>query len=213
MIELRERLGGVVAITSCVYYDARPYDHKGWWTKEQRCGGILAIAGVHTIDWMRAMCGEVTAVSAVAGPQIDLRYDFSDTLHVSLRFAEGAVATLNVSLGYPLRKYRESVGTQVVCRNGGMRLDTQLDHIDLHWQQRTGAEAHHKRFDDLGFETAYRKELHDFVRWITEGREPCLTWREGLRCVEVMEAAHRSAKEGGKVLKLPLYPELEPTLA
>ena len=67
----------------------------------------------------------------------------------------------------------------------------------------------HERFDDLGFQHAYRQEMGDFVNWGVEGTEPCLTWREGLRCVEVMEAAHRSAEAGGVVINLPLYPELE----
>ena len=48
------------------------------------------------------------------------------------------------------------------------------------------------------------------MRWIADGTEPCLTWREGLRCVEAMEAAHRSASQGGVPVRLPLYPELEP---
>src|SRR5207244_508630 len=41
MIELRDRLGPVAAITACMYFDARPYNHQGWWTKEALCGGLL----------------------------------------------------------------------------------------------------------------------------------------------------------------------------
>jgi len=210
MIELRERLGPAAAINTCLYYDARPYDHQGWWTSETKCGGLLDVAGVHTIDWLRAMCGDVANVRALAPPQIDPRYDFPDTLHVELQFRDGAVASLNVSLVYPLLKFRESVGARVLCREGGMHLDTFLDHIDLYWRHQSDQARHHERFDDLGFDRAYRLEIGDFVRWITDGSEPCLTWREGLRCVEVMEAAHRSAREGGRVIELPLYPELEP---
>lgn len=209
MIALREQLGSVAAITACLYYDARPYDHKGWWTLENECGGLLDIAGVHTIDWTRAMCGDVMTVCAMNGPQIDPRYDFSDTIHTLLQFRSGAVATINVSLKYPLQRFRESVGAQVVCREGGMHLATYLDHIDLFWQTRNDEHTRLERFDDLGFDHAYRKELGDFVRWITEGTEPCLSWQEGLRCVEVIEAAHRSAKRGGEVINFPLYPELE----
>jgi len=32
--------------------------------------------------------------------------------------------------------------------------------------------------------------------------EPCMTWEEGLKCVEVMEAALKSADAGGKVIEL-----------
>lgn len=209
MLDLRERLGPVVAITFVLYYDARPYDHKGWWTREAECGGTLDVTGVHDIDWMRAMAGDVATVRAVRGPQIDSRYDFPDTLHASLEFRSGAVGTVNVSFQYFLQKFRESVGMQVVCREGAMRLACYLDHIDLYWQHRSHSEMQHERFDDLGFNHAYRKEVGDFVRWITEGTAPCLNWVEGLRCVEVMEAAHRSAKQDGTIIHLPLYPELE----
>jgi predicted dehydrogenase len=213
MIELRERLGPVVGMVASLYYNARPYDHQGWWTREADCGGLLDIAGVHTIDWMRAMAGDVAAVRAVRGPQIDPRYDFPDTMHTTLEFRSGAVADLNVSLAYPLQKFRESVGPQAVCERGGMRLAAYLDHIDLYWQHQSDAEQTHERFDDLGFRGAYRKEIADFVRWIQEDRPPCLTWVEGLRCVEVMEAAHRSTREGGSILRMPLYPELEDSQA
>ena len=209
MIELRDRLGSVAATTSCYYHDSRPYDFKGWWTRKALCGGTLDVAGVHVVDWLRAMCGDVVTVRATAGPQIDSRYDFSDNLHVSLQFHSGAVADLTVSLSYPLLQFRESAGPLVVCRNGGIRFVPFLDHIDLYWQHRDDPEPHYERFDDLGFDHAFRKEIGDFVHWVTDGTQPCLTWREGLRCVEVMEAAHRSAMKAGEVIKLPLYPQLE----
>jgi len=209
MIKLREQLGQVLAITSCAYYDARPYDHQGWWTKRQQCGGTLPVIGVHIIDWMRGMCGDVATVRAVAAPQFDQRYDFPDTLHVTMQFHSGAVATLIVSLVYPLLKFREAGGPLVICRNGGMRFEPFLEHLDLYWQHRDDSEPKFERFDDLGFNHAYRQEFRHFVRWIDDGTEPCLTWREGLRCVEVMEAAHRSADQNGTVISLPLYPELE----
>lgn len=209
MIELCKHLREVVAITAALYYDARPYNFRGWWTREAQCGGTLDISGVHTTDWMRAMCGDIAAVRAIAPPQIDTRYDFPDTLHVTYQFHSGAVASLNVAHMYPLLKFRESGGPIVICREGGIRLVPFLDHVDLYWQHHGDLEPHHERFDDLGFDHAFRKEIGDFVRWITEGAEPCLTWREGLRCVEAMEAAHRSAKQGGAIIRLPLYPELE----
>jgi len=209
MIELREELGPVVAITSCLYHDGRPYAN-GWWTREAQSGGTLFMAGVHVIDWMRAMCGDVATVSAMAGVQISPSFDYPDNLHVSLQFHSGAIGSLNVSLTYPSLKFRESAGPLVVCQEGSIRFVPYLDHIDLYWQRLDEEEGHLECFDDLGFDYAFGKEIGDFVRWISDGSEPCLTWREGLRCVEIMEAARRSAKEDGKVIELPLYPELEP---
>ena len=50
----------------------------------------------------------------------------------------------------------------------------------------------------VGAEEALRKETREFVRWITDGTDPCLTWREGLRCVELIEAANRSKSHGSE---------------
>ena len=211
MIALREQLGPVLAINVACYWNIHHYNFPTWWQREELTGGLLTVSGVHVIDWMRAMCGDVARVSALAGLQTDPKYNYPDTLHVTLHFHSGAVASLTVSLHYPLLHFRESGGPQVVCREGGMRFLPYKDHLDLYWQRMDEADAHHERFDDLGFDHAYRLEVGDFVRWIKDGRAPCLTWREGLRCVEVMEAAHRSAKQNGVWLTLPLYPELEPT--
>ena len=90
-----------------------------------------------------------------------------------------------------------------------MRFVPYIDYIDIFHQHKNDAQPQHERFDDLGFDHAFHKEISDFVHWITHGTDPCLTWIEGLRCVEVMEAAHRSAKQNGAIIELPLYPELE----
>lgn len=211
MIELRKVLGRVLAISSCGYFDARPYRFaESWWGSQEKSGGTLMVSGVHIIDWMRAMCGDVSAVWAIAAPQVDSRFDFPDTLHVSLKFHSGAVSSLTVSLAFPPLKFRESGESQVVYQHGGARLVSHLKHLDLSWEH-SGEETppQHEIFDDLGFNHAYRKELQDFIRWIVDGTEPCLSWREGLRCVEIMEAAHHSAEAGGITVKLPLYPNLE----
>ena len=214
MIQLRELLGRVIAMSIVGYFDARPDDFKGWWVREAQSGGTLALSGVHELDWMRALCGDVAAVSAIAGPQVDPRYDFSDSAHVMLRFRTGAMGFLGVSLSYPLRRYRQVYGAEIACASGGMRLVTSLHDADLYWKLLSESEEHHERHeepggDPVGADEALRKETREFVRWINCGAEPCLTWKEGLRCVEIIEAARLSARQNGAWMTLPLYPELE----
>ena len=210
MIELKKQLGEVNAITTCCYHDARPYNfYDTWWNQKELSGGTLSLIGVHVIDWMRAMCSDVLSVQATTAPQVDSRWNFPDTLHVDLSFATGAIASLTVSLSFPVLKYRQSSGPLVICKNGGMQLEPHMDHINVHWQHMHEDHPHCERYDDLGYDHAYRKEIGDFVRWVTNNEQPCLTWEEGLRCVEVMEAAHRSTDQEGAMVKLPLYPDLE----
>ena len=203
-------LGPPLSITVAQYTDDRPYGFfDTWWADPARGGGFFHMHGVHVIDWFRAMCGAARDVHAVCGPQHDPRYGFRDILHATYRFHSGAVATITGGLSFPLHAFRESQGPWGECRHGGFKLVPALDHIDLYWQRLDAPAAEHERFDDLGFDHAYRREIGDFFRWIGSGAEPCLTWMEGLRCVEMMEGAYRSAQQDGRVVEFPLHPELE----
>ncbi|MDD9987885.1 MAG: Gfo/Idh/MocA family oxidoreductase [Spirochaetaceae bacterium] len=213
MVELTgdDLLGAPLSITVAQYTDNRPYEFFDTWWSDPACGGgFLHMHGVHVIDWFRAMCGDARDVHAVYGPQHDPRYGFRDVLHATYRFHSGAVATIAGGLSFPLHQFRESQGPWGECRHGGFKLVPALDHIDLYWQRLDAPAARHERFDDLGFDHAYRREIGDFFRWIGTGAEPCLTWVEGLRCVEMMEGAYRSAQQEGRVVEFPLHPELEP---
>lgn len=212
MIELsRTILGPPLAIQIPGFYDGGVYKLQGtWWAKKEKSGGIFDIAGVHSIDWMRAAAGNIVKAIAIAGPRRDLSYDFPDITAATYVFESGAVGTIQVALDWPLHKFRESFGPQVVCERGAMRMVPTPAFIDIFWKKDGEDEIHQDHFDDLGFDHAYNLEFGDFVRWVTEGRRPCLTWEEGLRCVEAMEAACRSADSGGTPVSLPLHPELEP---
>jgi predicted dehydrogenase len=200
VIELTDEalLGEDLAVTVTEYTDNRPYNFFGtWWADPQLSGGFFHMHGVRVIDWFRAMCGDAAKVIAMYGPQHDERYKFLDILHTTFQFESGGLATINGGLSYPLHKFRESQGPWAECRQGGFKLVPFLDHIDLYWQRLDEEEIHHERFGDLGFDHAYRLEIGDFVRWVQEEHPLCLTWVEGLRCVEMMEAAYRSAESGG----------------
>jgi UDP-N-acetyl-2-amino-2-deoxyglucuronate dehydrogenase len=203
-------LGAPLSITASIYADNRPTGFFGtWWADPKLCGGFFHAHGVHVIDWFRALCGDVATVTALYGPQHDSRYLYPDIIHATYRFKSGALASICGGQSFPLHVFKESEVPWGECRHGGFKLMPYRDHIDIHWQRLDEQEAHHERFDAPGIDHAFRLETGDFVRWIQEERAPCLTWIEGLRCVEMMEAAYRSAAAGGQPIHLPLYPALE----
>lgn len=204
-------LGEPLSITVSQYADLRPYAFwDSWWGDAALSGGFFWFHGVHVIDWFNAMCGNARRVWGFHGPPHDTRYQYPDLVNAVFAFETGATATITSSSQFPLHKFREAQGPIGQCRHGGFKMVPHMGHIDLYWQRLDEDAPHHERFDDLGFGDAYTREAHDFVRWITEDRPPCLTWREGLRCVELMEAATRSAEADGEPIDLPLYPDLEP---
>lgn len=213
MIELTRSegpLGRPLTISVSSHCDLRPYQMAGtWWSDRALCGGFFHRHGVHVIDWFAAMCGSAESVTARYGPQADPSYRMPDIVHATFAFRSGAVASINSAVAFPLRQFRESEGPMGQCEHGGFMLVPQLDHIDLYWQRLDAKDRHQERFDDLGFKHAFSREVSDFLQWVKADRPPCLTWVEGLRCVEMMEAAYRSADGGGTPVPLPLHPELE----
>lgn len=79
-----------------------------WQARRDEVGGLLHWAGVHDIDTLRFLLGEVAAVYAVEGPKIQRHTDYADNLSVTMRFASGAVGTLQVSPYFPLFSYRRA---------------------------------------------------------------------------------------------------------
>jgi len=212
VIELTDEalLGSPLLITASIYADNRSTFPPGtWWVDGDLVGGFFHAHGVHVIDWFRALCGECRQVTALYGPQHDKRYSYRDIIHATFQFESGAVASICGGQSFPLHVFKESEVPLGECQHGGFKLVPYLDHIDILWQRLDEAEPHQERFDDPGVNHAFDLETGDFVRWVQEDRPPCLTWEEGLRCVEMMEAAYRSADAGGVPITLPLHPELE----
>ncbi len=214
MIELTRPtgpLGDPLAIAIVQYADMRPYAYPGtWWADAALSGGAQAVLCPHPIDWLRAMAGDVATVSAVAGPTLRAGNPQPDILHATYRFRSGAIATIASSFEYPLQFFREAQGPMVQCRLGGLKLLPRMTHVDLRWRRLDEAEPHAERFElAADFDAAFRREVRDFLAWITDDAPPCLTWREGLRCVELIEAADLSARSDGRPIALPLYPQLE----
>lgn len=78
-----------------------------WWLRRDRGGGILGAVGSHWIDTLRWWCGEVRFVSAQLGTFVRKRpvrgggrihVTADDTAHVLLRFASGALGSIQLSV-------------------------------------------------------------------------------------------------------------------
>lgn len=174
-----------------------------WWTERDRCGGLLHRVGVHDVDFMRAVLGDVELVTALGVGDVTGEADYDECLTMSMRFRSGAIGSLQAGFRFGPLHFRESCAPWIQCTKGGIRVAMFTDHIDVYW----GPDRDHlrqERFDDLGHEAAYRAELLGFADWILDGKTPVLSWEEGLRCVEVMEGAYRSASRNGQPVSLPL---------
>lgn len=168
-----------------------------WWARSETMGGLLHSPGVHDIDFMRTICGEARSVSAIqSAMRIQSDIDYSDCVFVLIEFASGAIGSL-----------QSSVSNVVPCRRGNI-LGTKGS---LMFEAQTGLiefatfSGTHKNFDLSGADNdeGVRAELQSFVNWVTLDAKPVLTAWDGLRAVEIIDAAYRSI-DHRRPIDLPL---------
>ena len=192
------RYGRPLAVQVNGFYGRELWD---WWTRRETGGGLLFHAGVHDLDFLRHACGEVGTVFARSPVKTDHGTDFEDALALLIQFESGTVATLQVSPFSPQRTFRQAFGVHFVLERGDLIYDPAETTVTV---QGRGEPPQQFHFDNqAGFEQAYRTELESFAAWVSRDAEPVLTGWDGLRCVEIMEAAQLSAYSGGQV-QLPL---------
>ena len=177
---------------------------EGWWRTSASCGGLLYWTGIHDLDTMRAIAGaEVSTVYAVAGVPTDDYTDYEDMTSLVVRFANGVVGSMQVAEHSPLVTFEESFSTTVLLERGAIKVDP--------W----GGKVAHARRDgftrgpvvvesfgsfESGEEAAYRKEFAGFADVVRSSVRPVEeTAEDGLRCVELLEAASLSMRTGAVV--------------
>ncbi|WP_211595348.1 Gfo/Idh/MocA family protein [Paracoccus litorisediminis] len=90
-------LGQVLAVNG-LWLRRKPdeYFQEAWKTDPTAGGGTLLINAIHDIDSLRAICGEIVAVSAMTS-NASRGAPVEDTAAILMRFASGAVGTFLIS--------------------------------------------------------------------------------------------------------------------
>jgi UDP-N-acetyl-2-amino-2-deoxyglucuronate dehydrogenase len=165
-------------------------------------GGALMNQGVHTVDLLLWLLGDVVSVQAKAKTSLHA-IEAEDTVVAILEFANGAVGTLQATTsvypGYPRRvELTGSEGTIILEQDRLIAADLRKAPADL----LAGSEADRNASASSPTVSDFRGHqavLEDFLQAIKTNSMPRCDGREGRRSVGVVEAIYEASRTGTRV--------------
>ncbi|MCZ8374721.1 MAG: Gfo/Idh/MocA family oxidoreductase [Beijerinckiaceae bacterium] len=174
------------------------YDEPGRGTLARDGGGVLLTQGIHTLDLMISLAGPVSRVCGEAVTSPIHRMETEDLVTATLRFANGAVGTLDATTacfpGFPER-------IEMICRNGtailaGSSLDIH-GHDGGHETIRPDNSPGGTGADPMAFPHDYhRGVIADFAAALREKRAPRIPGRDVLHVHRLIDALLESGRTG-----------------
>ena len=160
-------------------------------------GGGVLLELSHEIDYLRWIFGEVDWVRATISRQSNLDIDVEDSAHMIIGFQKSAtepqlIGTLNMDF----IRHDKTRSCVAIGENGTLRWDGVAGEIFVF---KEGASAWEKITSSENENDTYRTQWREFVKCVNRSSLPTVTGEDGLRVLEVIEAAHRSAETGTQV--------------
>jgi UDP-N-acetyl-2-amino-2-deoxyglucuronate dehydrogenase len=198
--------GKPILVSGCVKWYRPPeyYGNSRWrgtWALDG--GGALMNQGVHTVDLLLWLLGDVTRVAAKAVTAFH-EIEVEDTVVATLEFASGAVGVLQVTTSaYPGYQRRvELTGTEGTIilehdRIVAADLRNPKNNLSKSSESDKNTNATSPTVSDV---SGHRRILEDFLRAIETNGQPVCDGREGRRSVELVQAIYESSRTGQSVV-------------
>ena len=165
--------------------------------KELGGGALLELS--HEIDYLRWVFGEVDWVRATLSQQSKLEIDVEDSVHMTIGFLstkgeKQLVGTLNLDLiRHDHTRMCIVIGEKGTLRWNGLTGEVHLFEFGASdWKKLYGREPQR--------DETYIAEWRDFIDSIQEKKNPQITGDDGLKVLQVIEAARISSSTGTQEL-------------
>lgn len=202
---LRENIIGKILSVRCEVGQYLPSwrpesDYRQTVSARKELGGGVLLELSHEIDYLRWIFGEVGWVKSTLSQQSNLEIDVEDTAHLTLGFL-------------PEINGHQLIGTLTVdfIRHDATRLCTAIgENGSLRWNGLTGEvslyEAGSKAWKELfrlphQADDSYIAEWINFIECITEKKTPLISGMDGLKVLQIIEAARHSAMACGQLFE------------
>jgi predicted dehydrogenase len=177
---------------------------KGWvYNRAISGGGIIINSTCHLLFLLQWFFGNVSGVFARAR---SIHSTVEDVATIVLEFDNGVVASIDTSWGVPGYSV-EHTRILLIAERGSLEITDDrarlfLSRADGEYEQGWTA-FHRSEFDkapvdlsaDYGGEGYYNEDF-DFLQCCATGDKPLVSWREGLRVQQTIEAIYRSVGGG-----------------
>ena len=199
----RNLLDGLIGVPLSVRCEVGQYlpswrpkkDYRESVSAKRELGGGVLLELSHEIDYLRWIFGEVDWVRATLLQQSALEIDVEDTVHLTIGFENvTAGRQLVASLNMDFIRHDTRRSCTVIGNKGSLHWDGILGEVSIF---RAGEKTWQTLFtNDNGIEDTYILEWHELIKAIEKKRSPAVTGEDGLRVVEIIEAARLSSKSG-----------------
>lgn len=203
----KKRFGRIYLVNINVFW-TRPqeyYDSAAWRGTWEFDGGAFMNQASHYVDLLDWLIGPVESVQAYTAT-LARNIQVEDTGVMNVRWRSGALGTMSVTmLTYP-KNIEGSItilGEKGTVRVGGVAVN-QIQHWEFAEPDRDDAEVKDVSYQTTSVYGHGHPHYYDNVIKVLRGEaEPETDGREGLRSLEILVAAYRSARDGCRV-SLPL---------
>ncbi|MBM3262829.1 MAG: Gfo/Idh/MocA family oxidoreductase [candidate division Zixibacteria bacterium] len=167
---------------------------KGWrFDAAQVGGGALIDSGMHRIDLLRWIAGDVVRVQAASGRYVHQAMQGEDTALVLLHFASGAVGHIACSWGVRTPVREEALmlaGTQGTIWT---------DNRDMSVRHTNDQTIEQETFPEVSYPDSVKNLIRHFVDCVQTGTPPRVTAEDGREALRIAQAAYTSIRIGNPV--------------
>lgn len=173
-------------------------DYRQGVSAQYALGGGALLELSHEIDYLRWIFGEVDWVQAVLTQQSDLEMDVEDSAHLILGFVaksteKSIVATVNLDF---IRQDTTRLCT-VIGKLGSLRWNGISGAVEL-WALGTQGWQEVYKYQATRDES-YVAEWQNFIACIKQGFQSLITGEDGLKVLQIIDAARLAAKSKSQV--------------
>jgi len=176
-------------------------DYRQGVSARRELGGGALLELSHELDYLSWIFGEVEWVKATLSHQSSLEIDVEDTAYLTLGFVEKTdghqlIGTVNLDfIRHDTTRLCTIIGEKGSLRWNGLTGEVSLYEVGAKQWRELFSQPHQR--DD-----SYLAEWQNFVACVTEHKTPLVTGEDGLKVLQIIEAARHSAKSGGQMSEI-----------